>query len=188
MSAVGPLTSGKAAIAGRMAHRYFVSSGMRGKWMLPGLDKLERSFTAAGGSAKEYFLAGAPSEGTYIRHRNSIVRSIRSLASTLDRCRISFQFRASGALISKRRGMMPRNPRRGIKVNNAIVELDSAPLTVAANTWYRARFEAVGTQLRVYINDSLILEATDASHPSGRYGPVMYRAGVEYDDILAVQP
>lgn len=73
-------------------------------------------------------------------------------------------------------------------VNNAIVELDSAPLTVAANTWYRARFEAVGTQLRVYMNDSLVLEATDASHTSGRYGPVMYRAGMEYDDILAVQP
>lgn len=59
---------------------------------------------------------------------------------------------------------------------------------VAANTWYRTRFEAVGTQLRVYINDSLVLEATDASHASGRYGPVMYRAGMEYDDILAVQP
>lgn len=73
-------------------------------------------------------------------------------------------------------------------VNNAIVELDSAPLTVAANTWYRTRFEAVSTQLRVYINDSLVLEATDASHDEGRYGPVMYRAGVEYDDILAVEP
>jgi hypothetical protein len=73
-------------------------------------------------------------------------------------------------------------------VNNAIVELDSAPFTVSANTWYRARFEAVGTQLRVHINDSLVLEASDASHSSGRYGPVMYRAGMEYDDILAVQP
>jgi pectate lyase len=73
-------------------------------------------------------------------------------------------------------------------VNDAIVELDSAPFTVAGNTWYRTRFEAVGTQLRVYINDSLVLEATDASHASGRYGPVMYRAGMEYDDILAVQP
>lgn len=73
-------------------------------------------------------------------------------------------------------------------MNNAIVELDSAPFTVTGNTWYRTRFEAVGTQLRVYINDSLILEASDTSHASGRYGPVMYRAGMEYDDILAVQP
>jgi len=73
-------------------------------------------------------------------------------------------------------------------VNNAIVELDSAPFNVVGNTWYRTRFEAVGTQLRVYINDSLVLEATDASHASGRYGPVMYRSATEYDDILAVQP
>jgi hypothetical protein len=73
-------------------------------------------------------------------------------------------------------------------VNDAIVELDSAPFTVAANTWYRARFEAVGTQLRVYINDSLLLEATDASHASGRYGAVMYRSATEYDEITAVQP
>lgn len=73
-------------------------------------------------------------------------------------------------------------------VNGAIVELDTAPFTVAGNTWYRARFEAVGSQLRVYINDVLTLEASDTSHATGRYGPVMYRAGMEYDDILAVEP
>jgi hypothetical protein len=73
-------------------------------------------------------------------------------------------------------------------VNNAIVELDTAPFTVAANAWYRARFEAVGAQLRVYINDTLILEASDTSHATGRYGPVMYRAATEYDDLLVVQP
>ncbi|HEY5759519.1 MAG TPA: hypothetical protein VIU34_27045 [Steroidobacter sp.] len=73
-------------------------------------------------------------------------------------------------------------------VNNAIVELDVAPFTVTANAWYRARFEAVGSQLRVYINDALILEATDTSHATGRYGPIMYRAATEYDDIFAVQP
>lgn len=73
-------------------------------------------------------------------------------------------------------------------VNNAIVELDVAPLTVTTNTWYRARLEAVGTQLRAYINDQLLLEATDTSHATGRYGPVMYRTAAQYDDILAVQP
>jgi hypothetical protein len=73
-------------------------------------------------------------------------------------------------------------------VNNAIVELDTAPFTVAGNTWYRARFEAVGNQLRVYLNDALVLEATDTSHATGRYGPVMYRAGTEYDDFLALEP
>jgi hypothetical protein len=73
-------------------------------------------------------------------------------------------------------------------LNNAIVELDSAPFTVTTNTWYRVRFAAIGTQLRVYINDQLQLEAADSSHASGKYGPVMYRTAAEYDDILAVQP
>src|SRR5688500_10467765 len=60
MSAVSPLTSGKAAIAARMAHRYFCHPACA-EWMLPRLDKLERSFTADGGSAKEYVLDdGAP--------------------------------------------------------------------------------------------------------------------------------
>jgi hypothetical protein len=73
-------------------------------------------------------------------------------------------------------------------VNGAIVELDSAPLTVATSTWYRLRLEAIGTQLRVYINDVLQLEANDASHATGRYGPVMYRTAAQYDDITATQP
>lgn len=50
------------------------------------------------------------------------------------------------------------------------------------------RFEAVGAQLRVYMNDVLVLEASDSSHDTGRYGRMMYRAGVEYDDILARSP
>lgn len=73
-------------------------------------------------------------------------------------------------------------------VNNAIVELDTAAFTVTTNAWYQTRFEAIGTQLRVYINDQLQLEATDNSHATGRYGPVMYRTAAQYDDILAVQP
>jgi hypothetical protein len=73
-------------------------------------------------------------------------------------------------------------------VNGAIVELDSAALTIADNTWYRVRFEAVGNHLRVYINDVPRLDAVDSSHPTGRYGPVMYRAAVQYADIEAVEP
>lgn len=73
-------------------------------------------------------------------------------------------------------------------VNGAIVELDSAQLTIAANTWYRVRFDAIGTQLRVYINDVLRLEASDASHATGRYGPVMYRTAAQYDNLLAIEP
>jgi hypothetical protein len=73
-------------------------------------------------------------------------------------------------------------------VDGAIIELDNAPLSVATNNWYRVRFEAIGTQLRVYINEVLRLEAVDSSHPSGRYGPIMYRTTAQYDDVVAVEP
>lgn len=73
-------------------------------------------------------------------------------------------------------------------VNGAIVELDSAALTIANNTWYRIRFEAIGNQQRVYINDVPRLEATDTSHPTGRYGPVMYRTTAQYDELHAFEP
>jgi hypothetical protein len=73
-------------------------------------------------------------------------------------------------------------------VNGAVTVLDSAPLTIASNTYYRIRFEAVGNQLRVYINDVPRLEATDASHTSGRYGAVMFRTAAQYDTIQAFEP
>lgn len=73
-------------------------------------------------------------------------------------------------------------------VNGAITELDTAPFTVTTNTWYRVRLEAVGTHLRVYINDVLRLDATDSSHATGRYGPVLYRTAAEYDEVVASEP
>lgn len=73
-------------------------------------------------------------------------------------------------------------------VNGAITELDTAAFTTASNTYYRLRLEAIGNQLRVYINDVLRLEATDASHTSGRYGPVMYRTAAQYDYVQAFEP
>ncbi len=73
-------------------------------------------------------------------------------------------------------------------VNGAITELDNAALTISSNTYYRIRFEAIGNQLRVYINDVPRLEATDASHTSGRYGPVMYRTAAQYDYVQAFEP
>ena len=73
-------------------------------------------------------------------------------------------------------------------VNGSIVELAAVPFTAVTNIPYQLRFEAVGTHLRVYINGVLQLEASDSSHPVGRYGSVMYRTSAEYDDVNAVQP
>jgi len=46
-------------------------------------------------------------------------------------------------------------------VNGTIHTLDTAPFTVAANTWYRLRLENIGSTLRGYIDNQLVLEATD---------------------------
>jgi hypothetical protein len=73
-------------------------------------------------------------------------------------------------------------------VDGAIVELDSTPLSLGTNNWYRVRFEAIGSQLRVYINEVLRLEAVDSSHATGRYGAIMYGTTAQYDDIVAVEP
>lgn len=73
-------------------------------------------------------------------------------------------------------------------VNGVVAVLDSAAFNVTTNTWYRVRLEAVGTHLRVYVNDVLRLEATDAAHATGRYGPVLYRTVAEYDSVTAVEP
>lgn len=61
-------------------------------------------------------------------------------------------------------------------------------LTTPLAAWYRVRFEAIGTQLRVYINEVLRLEAVDSSHATGRYGAIMYKTTTQYDDIVAVEP
>jgi hypothetical protein len=73
-------------------------------------------------------------------------------------------------------------------VNNSIVELGIAVLTVTPNTWYTVRLEAVGSRLRTYVNGRLVLEATDPQPVIGRVGLVTYRTAADFDDIRAVVP
>lgn len=73
-------------------------------------------------------------------------------------------------------------------LNGATQVLDSAPFSVSTGTWYSLRLEAIGDQLRVYVGNRLILEATDATLSEGRYGAVMYKAATVYDDVAVTQP
>jgi pectate lyase len=66
--------------------------------------------------------------------------------------------------------------------------LDSAPLPVTSKTLYRVRLEAIQNELRVYVDGRLVLEATDTSHPWGRYGAITFKAAASYDDVLVTQP
>lgn len=73
-------------------------------------------------------------------------------------------------------------------LNGTAQVLDSAPFSVAPHTAYRLRLEAIQDQLRVYVDDRLILEATDSAIAEGRQGAVMYKSATQYDDVLITQP
>ncbi|MBC8027774.1 MAG: hypothetical protein H7Y89_17420 [Steroidobacteraceae bacterium] len=73
-------------------------------------------------------------------------------------------------------------------VNGAATTLATAAFNVEPATWYALRLDAVGNQLRGYVNGRLVLEASDTSHARGNSGPVMYKAAADYDDFLSIQP
>jgi hypothetical protein len=74
------------------------------------------------------------------------------------------------------------------RLGGATQGLDSAPFSVSIGTWHSLRLEAVGDQLRVYVGNRLVLEATDTTLSEGRYGAVMYKATTAYDDVVVTQP
>lgn len=73
-------------------------------------------------------------------------------------------------------------------VNGAIHVLDSAPFSVKQGTWYKLRLEAIGDKLRVHVNGKLLLQATDTSFATGRYGLLMHKTVGEYVDLEVSQP
>ncbi len=73
-------------------------------------------------------------------------------------------------------------------VNGAITLLASTPFPVTRGRPYALQLEAVGTQLRARVDGALQFEVSDTSHASGQPGLVAYRAAVDYDDFVAVQP
>jgi hypothetical protein len=48
--------------------------------------------------------------------------------------------------------------------------LKEAAVTVQSGIWQSLRFEAIGTSLRGFINDLLVVEATDATYQAGQVG------------------
>ncbi len=75
------------------------------------------------------------------------------------------------------------------KVTNGIVTvLDTATLTVTPNTWYDLRLDAVGNELRAFVNGVQVLQAIDSAHASGQGAILTYKAAAEYANYLAWQP
>ncbi len=73
-------------------------------------------------------------------------------------------------------------------VNGQVTQLGSVAQTVTPGTWYRLRLDAIGDQLRAYVNGNLVLEATDPQPSGGRTGLVSYRTSADYDDYRAIRP
>ncbi|MEO8062796.1 MAG: hypothetical protein ABI821_08610 [Pseudomonadota bacterium] len=73
-------------------------------------------------------------------------------------------------------------------VNGVATTLATVPLGVSPAVWYSLRLDAVGDQLRGYVDGKLLVEATDDTLASGASGPVMFKAAADYDDFLAYQP
>lgn len=73
-------------------------------------------------------------------------------------------------------------------VNNKVVVLGTASRSVAPNTWYSLRLDAIGNSLRAYLNGELYVQATDTSFPTGRYGLVTYKTVADYDALYVSQP
>ena len=72
--------------------------------------------------------------------------------------------------------------------NGTITVLGTASLAVTPNTWYDLRLDAVGNELRAFVNGVQVLQATDATHASGQGGILTYKTGAEYLNYLAWQP
>jgi hypothetical protein len=73
-------------------------------------------------------------------------------------------------------------------VNGNITVLRSASVNVTPGTWYELRLEAIGNQVRGYVNGTLRVQATDTSHATGQSGAVTFKAAAEYDNFLTYQP
>lgn len=70
------------------------------------------------------------------------------------------------------------------KVSGALTELANESYTFNTGTIYTIRLEAVGTNLKVYVNDNLEISETDASHSSGEIALATWKTTANFDNVL----
>ncbi len=74
------------------------------------------------------------------------------------------------------------------RVNGANIVLGTVNMPVTVGQWYQLRLDAVGTQLRAFVDGTLRMEVTDSSHPRGKTGIVTYRTAAQFTRYRAIQP
>jgi hypothetical protein len=69
-------------------------------------------------------------------------------------------------------------------VNGSIQTLASATLPFALNSTYNVRLEAIGPDLRVYVDGKQLFKVSDTNHPHGQVGLMTYKMRADYDNVI----
>jgi pectate lyase len=70
------------------------------------------------------------------------------------------------------------------KLSGSTTTLATKDYTLATGTWYTVKLELSGTTIRMYVNGTLQLTATDSSISSGGIGLVGYKAATKFDNVI----
>ncbi|HEY0685452.1 MAG TPA: family 16 glycoside hydrolase [Steroidobacter sp.] len=75
------------------------------------------------------------------------------------------------------------------RMNGAWTQLASAPLSIAANTWYRLKVVAMGSDIRVYVGDmsNPKIHVTDGTWSSGAVGVRAHFTNASFDLVTATK-
>lgn len=74
------------------------------------------------------------------------------------------------------------------RVNGVDTTLGSFAVTVVPGQYYAIRLDAIGDQLRAYLDGRLLFEASDATHPVGNSGMTTFKTHAEFKEFVAYQP
>ena len=75
------------------------------------------------------------------------------------------------------------------KAANNWTPLASAPLTIKPGTRYHLRVEAVGSSIKVFVNDMTTprISVTDTSYTTGANGVRVFATGAEFDNVVVAK-
>ncbi len=74
------------------------------------------------------------------------------------------------------------------RLNGVNTTLGSFAVNVVPGQYYNIRLDAVGDQLRAYLDERLLFEATDNAIPRGNFGLTTFKTHAEFESWLAYQP
>jgi hypothetical protein len=74
------------------------------------------------------------------------------------------------------------------RVNGVDTTLGSFAVNVVPGRYHSIRLDAIGDQLRAYLDGRLLFEACDATHPVGNSGMTTFKTHAEFKEFVAYQP